>query len=203
MLAIGPQQCNCIVCNSSNGMRFTAMIAARVSALRAMRLSAIGASAALAAAASGLTGAPFTRISKYSSGVRLSARPHGRHALSAAYSVTFAHQNRLSMPVGAEVGVAVLDDEQLPVTEQTRSRVDDTAIARRADFVTQRAPRWSGRSHRSGAKSALRRLAAPAIAIQWLDLRCVTAFGGGARVSGIACEQQRSSLRCSFNTCPG
>jgi len=50
---------------------------------------------------------------------RLLSRPltHGRYALAFSYGVTFFHQQRRVVPVCTQVGVVVLKDNKLTVSD--------------------------------------------------------------------------------------
>ena len=53
--------------------------------------------------------------------------PHGRYALAFLNCFAFFDQQRRVVPVGTQVGVVMLEDNKLAVTDQSTARIDDAA----------------------------------------------------------------------------
>ena len=62
--------------------------------------------------------------------------PHGRYLLAFFYLITFFDQQRRVVPVGTQVGVVVLEDNKLTVTNQSTARVDDIPRCRSINSLT-------------------------------------------------------------------
>ena len=62
---------------------------------------------------------------------------HVGNTLTFAHGLVFFDQQRLVVCVSGEVGVVVLQDDQIAVAAQARASVNNTAIGRRINRVTQ------------------------------------------------------------------
>jgi len=60
---------------------------------------------------------------------RLAFRPltHGRYALAFSNCVAFFDQQRRVVPVGTQVGVVMLEDNKLPITDESTARIDHSS----------------------------------------------------------------------------
>ena len=70
------------------------------------------------------------RISKYSIGVPCGPLPMVAMRWPARHRIAFTHRNGLGVSVRAQIRFAVLNDDELAITEQTRACVDDPARRR-------------------------------------------------------------------------
>ncbi|MDQ0586733.1 hypothetical protein QFZ47_000842 [Variovorax paradoxus] len=57
--------------------------------------------------------------------------------LALLHRLVFLHEQRLVMRIGREVGVVVLQDDQVAVAAQTCAGIDDAAVGRREDSVSR------------------------------------------------------------------
>lgn len=68
----------------------------------------------------------------------LRPNPHLGNCLAAVHGVALFHAKPIVVTVSAEIGVIVLNDQQLPIAYQPAARVDDAARGGRMDCLAYR-----------------------------------------------------------------